>query len=201
MSKVQVFDPAMCCSTGVCGPSVDPALVRFAGDVEWLQSQGVEIERNNLSGKPQAFAENELVRKLLHESGIGCLPLILVDGAIAFQGEYPTRPELAARIGLQSEAPRSIYSEAVQELVAIGAAIASNCEPCFRHHYDQARKLGVSREDMWAAVQTARAVQDHPPKRVLETAARYLNPAVLQKSGECCDSGDELPVLKSKGCC
>lgn len=201
MCKVQVFDPAMCCSTGVCGPGVDPELVRFASDVEWFQSQGVEIERNNLSGKPQAFADNELVRKLLHESGTGCLPLTLIDGAIAFQGEYPTRPELAARLGLESEAPRSIYSEAVTELVAIGAAIASNCEPCFRYHYDQARKLGVSREDMWAAVETAKAVKDQSSGAALETAARYLTPAVLQKSGECCGSDDELPMLNSKGCC
>ncbi len=49
MSKVQVFDPPMCCSTGVCGPQVDPALVRFAADLEWLKASGVEVERFNLS--------------------------------------------------------------------------------------------------------------------------------------------------------
>ena len=48
MIKVQVFDPAMCCSTGVCGPSVDPVLPRFAADLEWLKSKGVQVERYNL---------------------------------------------------------------------------------------------------------------------------------------------------------
>ncbi len=46
-----------------------------------------------------------------------------------------------------SAAP-SIFTAQVAELVAIGAAIASNCEPCFKYHYDQARKLGVSDLDM-----------------------------------------------------
>lgn len=201
MSKVQVFEPAMCCSTGVCGPSVDPVLVRFAADVEWLQAQGVEVERNNLSSQPRAFADNDVVRSLLQTAGTACLPLILVDGASAFQGEYPARQELAARLGLPSEAPRSIFSEAVAELVAIGAAIASNCEPCFRYHYDRARKLGVTREDMWAAVETAQAVKEQPAERVLETAVRYLNPGAVRQGGGCCGTGDELPVHGSKGCC
>lgn len=119
MSKVQVFEPAMCCSTGVCGPGVDPVLVRFAADVEWLKSQGVEIERHNLSGQPRAFADNELVRTLLQQSGTECLPLVLIDGAKAFQSAYPTRSELAARLGLAAEAARSTDQEAADELPVI----------------------------------------------------------------------------------
>ena len=45
MAKVQVFDPPMCCPTGVCGPEVDPTLVCFAADLEWLNTNGVEVER------------------------------------------------------------------------------------------------------------------------------------------------------------
>ena len=56
MSTIRVFDPAMCCSSGVCGPSVDPELTRFAADVAWLQQQGVTIERFNLAQQPAAFA-------------------------------------------------------------------------------------------------------------------------------------------------
>ena len=55
MIKVQVFDPAMCCSTGVCGPSVDPVLPRFAADLEWLKSKGVRVERYNLAQEVGAF--------------------------------------------------------------------------------------------------------------------------------------------------
>jgi hypothetical protein len=59
MTAVRVFDPAMCCSTGVCGPSVDPQLARFSADLEWLKSQGVSVERFNLAQEPAAFAEDQ----------------------------------------------------------------------------------------------------------------------------------------------
>ena len=55
---IRVFDPAMCCSTGVCGPSVDPELARFAADLDWLKKQGVTVERFNLSQQPAAFADD-----------------------------------------------------------------------------------------------------------------------------------------------
>ncbi len=62
MAKMQVFDPAMCCSTGVCGPSVDPALTRFAADLDWMKSKGAEVERFNLAQQVAAFTANEKVK-------------------------------------------------------------------------------------------------------------------------------------------
>jgi len=62
MQKIQVFDPPMCCSTGVCGLEVDPALVRFAADLEWLKESGVDVERFNLSQEPAAFVGKPLTR-------------------------------------------------------------------------------------------------------------------------------------------
>jgi hypothetical protein len=100
VSLVQVFDPAMCCSTGVCGPSVDPALARFASDLDWLTHQGVRVERFSLSQQPSAFALNTIVRTSLHEQGPGCLPMVLVDSVVAFQGKYPSRSMLAKLLGL-----------------------------------------------------------------------------------------------------
>ena len=41
MTKLAVYDPPMCCSTGVCGPAVDPVLPRVAADLDWLKRQGV----------------------------------------------------------------------------------------------------------------------------------------------------------------
>lgn len=99
---VRVFDPAMCCSTGVCGPSVDPVLVRFAADVEWLKSKGVTVERFNLSQQPQAFVSSPAVRSLLEKEGTECLPVILIDEQVAFEGGYPTRAEMAERLGLEA---------------------------------------------------------------------------------------------------
>jgi hypothetical protein len=103
MNKVEVFDPPMCCSTGVCGPNVDPALVRFAADLHWLANQGVAIERYNLAQQPQAFAASEVVKGALRARGNKCLPLILRNGSIASEGRYPSREELAALAGVGME--------------------------------------------------------------------------------------------------
>jgi len=113
--------------------SVDPQLVRFAADLDWLKSQGVSVERFNLAQQPGAFAKDATVKAAL--------------------------AELGSWAGVGAPTP-SIFTEAVAELVAIGAAIAPNCEPCFTFHYDKARKLGVSREDMLRVVTTARNVKD-----------------------------------------
>jgi arsenite methyltransferase len=102
MKRLQVFDPAMCCSTGVCGPSVDSALPQFAADLAWLQGQGVEVVRYNLAQQPQAFAENELVRQELTKHGSGCLPLVVVDGQVVSRSVYPTRDHLAGAVNLRA---------------------------------------------------------------------------------------------------
>jgi hypothetical protein len=102
MPKLQVYEPAMCCSTGVCGPSVDPVLVRFAADVDWLKGQGVEVERYNLSQRPRAFIEQPVVQEALKAS-TDCLPMLLVDGEVAFTGKYPTQEQLVERLGLKVE--------------------------------------------------------------------------------------------------
>lgn len=95
MVRLQIFDPAMCCSTGVCGPAVDPALPRFAADLEWLKSKGVSVERYNLAQAVAAFTGNPVVKSTLNREGAKCLPLLLADGLIVAQGAYPTREDLA----------------------------------------------------------------------------------------------------------
>ena len=105
MTAVQVFDPAMCCSTGVCGPAVDPQLVRFAADLDWLKRQGVTVERFNLSQAPGAFANDASVRSALEAKGEAALPLLKVDGAVKSTGTYPSRTELAAWTGATVPAP------------------------------------------------------------------------------------------------
>ena len=187
MTLVQVFDPAMCCSTGVCGPSVDPQLVRFAADLDWLKGQGISVERFNLAQEPRAFAENAAVKDSLEVTGEAALPLVEVDGEVKSRGVYPSRDELALWAGVGAPAP-SLFTDAVAELVAIGAAIASNCEPCFKFHYAAARKLDVSREDMASAVNMAQGVKDTPAQSILMLADRIL------KSGA---GGDRLLLRRS----
>lgn len=99
MSTLQIYDKAMCCSTGICGPQVDPVLPRFAGDLEWLKSQGHQVERFNLSQQPAEYVKNPIVQQMLQSEGVGCLPLILVDGRIMSRSEYPTRENLALWTG------------------------------------------------------------------------------------------------------
>lgn len=196
MTTVQVFDPAMCCSTGICGPSVDPKLVRFAADLDWVKNQGASVERFNLAQQPANFAADADVKAALDTSVDDSLPLVKVHGMVKSKGRYPSRAELAEWAGLA--APEvSIYSEAMAELVAIGAAIASNCESCFKFHFDKARKLGVSTEDMLQAVKTAQAVKDTPAKSISDLAVRFLSSSSDAQptarftpvgSGPCCSS-------------
>jgi len=102
---IRVFDPAMCCSTGVCGPSVDPDLPRFAADLDWLQKQGITVERYNLSSQPAAFATTAVVKEALTARGNDVLPLVLVDDRIAVEGAYPSRETLAALAGVVVRMP------------------------------------------------------------------------------------------------
>ena len=100
MKTIQIFDPALCCSTGVCGVEADQALVSFAADVDWAKQNGAKIERFNLAREPMAFAENGTVKSFLERSGQEALPVILVDGDIALAGRYPNRAELARWAGV-----------------------------------------------------------------------------------------------------
>ena len=105
MKRLQVFDPPMCCSTGVCGPSVDPAIAQFAADLSWLQGQGVEVVRYNLAQEPQAFATNGLVREHLTSYGNDCLPLLVADGRVISAGVYLTREQLAGLVTVAGLTP------------------------------------------------------------------------------------------------
>jgi hypothetical protein len=121
MIRVQVFDPAMCCSTGVCGPSVDPVLPRFAADLEWLRSKGVRVERHNLAQEVGAFTDNPTVKTTLNRQGTNCLPLVLVNGEIVSQATYPTRKVLAGLVGVDYEPEPAVAGNKGQSsLVSIG---------------------------------------------------------------------------------
>jgi hypothetical protein len=119
MKSIQVFDPAMCCSSGVCGTDVDQTLVNFSADVDWAKQNGVPIERFNLAQQPMAFAENAVVKGLLERSGESALPVILIDGEMALAGRYPTRADLSRWTG--------VHLEAVKEPALGGCCGGSKC--------------------------------------------------------------------------
>jgi hypothetical protein len=95
MKSIQVYDPPMCCSTGLCGTEVDPALVNFAALLAQLSRKGVTVERYNLGQQPMAFVQNPAVKALLETEGMEVLPLIFVDGIIHLKGRYLTDEERA----------------------------------------------------------------------------------------------------------
>lgn len=95
MVRLEVFDPPMCCSSGICGADADQGLVIFASDLEWLKAQGVEVKRYGLSLHPAEFAKNGEIKNLVNSKGNSCLPVIVVDSRIVFKGSYPNRQQLA----------------------------------------------------------------------------------------------------------
>lgn len=108
MAKLEVFEPAMCCPTGVCGVNVDPVLVQFNADLQALQQGGVEVARHSLSQAPAAFAANPAVLREM-EAGMDRLPIVTVDGRIVATGMYPSKAQLMAKLGLAiptAEKPR-----------------------------------------------------------------------------------------------
>jgi AhpD family alkylhydroperoxidase len=208
MANMQIFDPAMCCASGVCGVDVDQALVTFAADLDWLKSQGAQVTRFNLGQQPLEFAQQPQIRELLQTEGDKALPAILIDEELKSSGRYPSRDELAGWAGISREA--SLFTDQVAELVAIGAAIASNCEPCFKSHYDKARRLGVLDADVRRAVDLAQQVREAPAKAVLNLAYRYLDKKVSlaaipvaaapSSASACCAPAPATAAARSKCC-
>jgi arsenite methyltransferase len=94
-SRVELYEPAMCCQSGVCGPSVDRQLIDVRENVRWAQAQGAEVTRHDLSSDPDAFVSNPKVTGLMAAFGENALPVLVIDGEIAVHGRYPSREELA----------------------------------------------------------------------------------------------------------
>ena len=100
MKTLTIYDPAMCCSTGICGAEIDQKLVDFAANLDWLKSEGIEVKRINLSQEPALFAEHEQVKSVLENSGVEGLPVILADDEMQSFGQYPDRVALAQIAGV-----------------------------------------------------------------------------------------------------
>lgn len=124
---VQVFDPAMCCPTGICGPGVDPALLQLARDLRWLTAQGVTVQRVGLAQEPQAFVANARVAGLMQAFGDGALPAVLVNDVVLVHGRYPTRQELVDAL---APAPAlTPMAAATARTLTVAEASGSCCAP------------------------------------------------------------------------
>ncbi|HDK7175552.1 TPA: arsenite efflux transporter metallochaperone ArsD [Clostridium botulinum] len=103
MKKMIIFDPAMCCSTGVCGPSVDPELLRVSTTINRLKNNGVLVERHNLTSNPQIFVDNKEINEILNREGVEILPVTMVDGVIVKTKAYPTNKEFCELLDISED--------------------------------------------------------------------------------------------------
>lgn len=111
MKKMIIFDPAMCCSTGVCGPSVDPELLRVSTVINRLKNKGIHIERHNLTNNPQAFIDNKDINKILNSEGVNVLPVTMVDGKIVKTEAYPTNEEFCKLLHIPSDYIKAVIKK------------------------------------------------------------------------------------------
>jgi SAM-dependent methyltransferase len=131
MTIVEVFEPALCCATGVCGEDVEQGLVTFSADMDFVRSRGGNVRRYNLASEPLAFAENEAVKGFLQVVGSKGLPLVLVDGVTAMTGGYPDRAQLAEWASVTAAVPAGAVSgpagATMLGLTAAGPAAGACC--------------------------------------------------------------------------
>lgn len=104
MKKMQIFEPALCCETGVCGASVDPELLRITTVINTLKQNGVVIDRFNLNSAPMEFVTNYTVNMFVNQKGVEALPCVTVDENIVIEGRYPTNEEILTLLELPAEA-------------------------------------------------------------------------------------------------
>ena len=97
------------------------------------------------------------------------------------------------------ESSMNILNARERELVAIGAALASNCVPCIEFHIHAARKAGLSDEEIAEAVEFADKIKRVPADKVLEAASRTLSTQIdepVAAPGACCK-----PATAARSCC
>lgn len=176
MAKVEIFDPLLCSSDCVCGPNVESKLKDLHQDIAWLIWKGVEVHRYKPSQDSLAFERDSDAKAALRGLEGKLLPLVKVDGELRCMGRYLSRTELASWLGIEIKS--SVYSEEVSFLVAISAAVAADCKYCLVLHQEAARKLGVSDEDIFKAIDTGRRVRDcvYPDDNNVSSRSYVENP-------------------------
>ncbi len=115
MSQIRIYDPALCCATGVCGVELDQELVRISAEIDRVRQGGGDIARFNLASEPLEFAGNETVRSFLQVAGSAGLPLVVVDGVTVMTGRYPSREQLEQWAGVSPVAGSTVLPVASTE--------------------------------------------------------------------------------------
>ena len=98
MSKASlvVYEGAMCCSTGVCGPEPDKELIEFNETLKKikLEFKDIEVTRASISFDPKMFSDNKEVLQIIKEEGQKALPITCINGNIIIKQKYLKFDEL-----------------------------------------------------------------------------------------------------------
>src|SRR4030065_398258 len=103
--QIEIFDPPMCCQSGLCGPDIDPTLLDINEAILKVKKEfdgQTKIERYLLSQQGPKFMQQPEVMKRLQTNGVEILPLTLVDGKVVKEKGYKTlllTTDPAAHIG------------------------------------------------------------------------------------------------------
>lgn len=127
MAEVHVYEPALCCNTGVCGPELDERLVAFTADLAHINAAGGHVQRHNLANDPAAFVADDTVRTFMHLAGSAGLPLTVVDGVTVLTGAYPSREQLTRYAALPDVADSTSASGPALTLTPTGTG--ADCCP------------------------------------------------------------------------
>ena len=103
MKHIRVYDPAQCCSTGVCGPDADARLAQFSSALEKARKAGSVVDRFTLGHQPGEYVKNTTVKSLRETDGIDVLPIVFVGDDIVSKGDYPTRDDLLSKVGVEDD--------------------------------------------------------------------------------------------------
>ena len=103
MKTMKIFEPAMCCPTGLCGVGVDPELLRISTVLNTLQQNSITVQRFNLTSAPMEFVNHTSVAEFLKKFGPEKLPVIMVDDFIVITGRYPSNEEFTSWLELPPE--------------------------------------------------------------------------------------------------
>ncbi|MEX2565687.1 MAG: arsenite efflux transporter metallochaperone ArsD, partial [Cyclobacteriaceae bacterium] len=165
--KITLLDPAMCCSTGVCGPEVDDVLVQTAANIKWLKSMGHEVNRHNLSNDGEAFKLYPEAIAKLQQEGRDSLPYVLVNGAMVMSGKYPSKAEWIQFLdqGTPEKASKDapIQDKSDQKtvtLIGIGAAIAASNESALEAYAATAKNMGIAAQEIAEAMNIGNEVKN-----------------------------------------
>jgi len=100
---VRIYDPALCCPTGLCGVNIDPELMRIAVVIESLKKKGVIIERFNLRDHPQVYVDTKAVNECLMKESAEILPITTLDGEVILTKKYPTNKQISEWLNVPEE--------------------------------------------------------------------------------------------------